>query len=147
MPCRALISSLVDWFISSNPDSFMPDSINKLEIYRDAMSIGEAVWSLVIDWDYTAKNTVGQQIIRSADSIAANIAEGHGRFHHKENIKFCYYSRGSLTETQTWIEKAVHRNLIAKEQGRELYKQLETLHKRFNAYITSIRKNISTTND
>ena len=125
----------------------MPESINKLEIYRDAMSIGETIWSLVSPWDYLAKNTVGQQLARSADSIAANISEGHGRYHHKENIKFCYYSRGSLTETQTWIEKAVHRNLMSKELGRDLYLQLETLHKRLNAYIKSIRKTASSTND
>ena len=125
----------------------MPNSVNDLEIYRDAMSIGETIWSLVIPWDHFAKNTIGQQLIRSADSIAANLSEGHGRFHYKENIKFCYYSRGSLTETQTWIEKAVHRNLIPKEEGRELYQQLETLHKRLNSYIASIGKSKPSTND
>lgn len=119
----------------------MPESINNLEIYREAMAIGETAWSLVLKWDYTAKSTTGQQFIRSADSIAANLAEGHGRHHFKENMKFCYYSRGSLTETQTWIEKAAHRNLIPKDKGRELYQQLETLHKRLNAYINSIRNN------
>jgi four helix bundle protein len=124
----------------------MPDSINKLEIYRDAMCIGETIWSLVAQWDHFDKNTIGNQLARSADSIAANLSEGHGRYHHKENIKFCYYSRGSLTETQTWIEKAVHRNLIPKEQGRDLYQQLETLHKRLNAYINSIRNNASSNN-
>lgn len=80
-------------------------SINDLEIYRDAMSLGETIWSLVAHWDYFAKDTLGKQLVRSADSIAANLSEGHGRFHFKENIKFCYYSRGSLTESQTWIEK------------------------------------------
>ncbi|MBK1856109.1 four helix bundle protein [Verrucomicrobiaceae bacterium 5K15] len=123
----------------------MPDSINNLEVYREAMTIGETVWSLVAQWDHFSKNAVGLQFVRSAGSIAANISEGHGRYHYKENIKFCHYSRGSLTETQTWIEKSVHRNLIPKEQGRELYQQLEILHKRLNAYITSIRK--SATND
>ena len=115
-------------------------SINDLEIYRDAMNLGETIWSLVTQWDYFAKDTIGKQLVRSADSIAANLSEGHGRFHFKENMKFCYYSRGSLTEPQTWIEKAAHRNLIPKEKARDLYSQLETLHKRLNAYITSIGK-------
>lgn len=125
----------------------MPNSINNLEIHRDAISIGETIWSLVAQWDHFEKNTVGQQLVRSTDSIAANLSEGHGRFHYKENRKFCHYSRGSLTETQTWIEKAVHRNLIPEEQGRTLYQQLETLHKRLNAYITSIGKTNPATND
>ncbi len=113
-------------------------SINDLEIYREAMSLGEEIWSLVLGWDYLAKDTLGKQLIRSADSIAANISEGYGRYHFKENQKFCFYSRGSLLETQTWIEKAVHRNLIEKEKGRVLYVQLEQLKRRLNSYISSI---------
>ena len=113
-------------------------TINDLEIYREAMSLGESVWSLVVAWDFLAKDTVGKQLVRSADSIAANISEGYGRYHFKENQKFCYYARGSLEETQTWIEKSVRRNLVEKDQGRQLYKQLETLKKRLNAYIRSI---------
>jgi len=116
-------------------------SINDLEIYRDAMTMGEAIWSLVEKWGHFEKDTLGKQIVRSADSIAANLSEGYGRHHYKENKNFCYYSRGSLTETQTWVEKAVHRNLIPKEEGRSLYQQLETLHKRLNAYIKSIGPN------
>ena len=116
----------------------MSQSINDLEIYREAMSLGEEIWSLVLAWDYLAKDTLGKQLIRSADSIAANISEGFGRYHFKENQKFCFYSRGSLLETQTWIEKAVHRNLIEKEKGRVLYVQLEQLKRRLNSYISSI---------
>jgi len=102
------------------------------------MAIGEEVWTIVIGWDHLAKDTVGKQLARSADSIAANIAEGYGRFHFKENMKFCYYSRGSLIETQSWIEKAVRRELIDAEQGREFYTRLENLKRRLNTYIKSI---------
>ncbi|MFC4992178.1 four helix bundle protein [Rubritalea tangerina] len=113
-------------------------SINDLEIYREAMSLGEEIWLLVSKWGYFEKDALGKQLTRSVDSIAANISEGYGRYHYKENQKFCYYSRGSLLETQTWIEKAVHRNLIEAEKGRELYSQLERLKKRLNTYIKSI---------
>lgn len=116
----------------------MSNSLNELEIYREAMRLGEIVWDCVEKWDYLGKDTVGKQVIRSVESIAANIAEGHGRFHFKENQKFCYYSRGSLTETQTWLEKAACRKLIDEEQARQLYRDLETLRKRLNAYIKSI---------
>ncbi len=102
------------------------------------MRLGEVVWGVVIQWDFLAKDTVGKQLIRATDSIAANLAEGHGRFHFKENQKFCYYSRGSLTETQTWIEKAARRELIESEMARQLYRDLEELRKRLNAYIKSI---------
>jgi four helix bundle protein len=113
-------------------------TINDLEVYREAMSLGESVWSLVTEWDFLAKETVGKQLIRSADSIAANISEGYGHYHFKENQKFCFYARGSLEETQTWIEKSVKRKLIPEDQGRQIYSQLQTLKKRLNAYIKSI---------
>ncbi len=116
----------------------MSKSLNELEIYREAMRLGEDLWECVIGWDFFAKDTVGKQLVRSVDSIAANISEGHGRYHFKENQKFCYYARGSLTETQTWIEKSARRGLLDTDQARNLYAEFETLRKRLNAYIKSI---------
>jgi four helix bundle protein len=116
----------------------MSKSINDLEIYREAMRLGEEGWCHVVGWDYFAKDTVGKQLVRAADSMAANLAEGYGRYHFKENQNFCYYSRGSAQETQTWIEKAVRRRLIPDETARDLYRDLDTFKKRLNAYIRSI---------
>jgi four helix bundle protein len=125
----------------------MNASINDLEIYRESMRLAEVIWDSVGSWPLFAKDTLGKQIVRSADSIAANLAEGYGRYHFKENQKFCYYSRGSLQETQTWIEKAVRRNLIPDEAGRALYREFDLLKKRLNAYIRSIGPVESDTSD
>ena len=102
------------------------------------MRIGDEVWELVTKWPIFAKDTSGKQLVRSADSIAANLAEGYGRYHFKENQKFCYYSRGSAQETQTWIEKAVKRDLIPEDVARNLYRDLDIFKKRLNTYIRSI---------
>ena len=125
----------------------MNKSINDLEIYREAMRIGEVIWDLVADWPFSAKDTMGRQVVRAADSIAANLAEGYGRYHLKENQKFCYYSRSSAQETQTWIEKSVRRNLIPDDAARDLYSDLDTFMKRLNAYIRSVGPVDSDTND
>ena len=116
----------------------MSKSLNDLEVYREAMRLAEVVWDWVSKWDFFAKDTTGKQFVRAMDSIAANISEGHGRFHYKENQKFCYYARGSLTESQTWLEKAATRSLVDTGQARQLYRDLESLRKRLNAYIKSI---------
>ena len=121
----------------------MKSALNDLEIYREAMEVGEEIWAMVRPWDFFAKDTVGKQIIRSADSIAANLSEGYGRYHFKENQKFCYYARGSAEETQTWIEKAARRDLFEREPAKNLYDRLETLKKRINAYIHSIGRDAS----
>jgi four helix bundle protein len=50
-----------------------------------------------------------EQLIKAIDSVAANLSEGFGRYFYKENRQFCYYSRGSLFETKTWLRKAFNR--------------------------------------
>jgi four helix bundle protein len=112
-----------------------------------SMDVGEIVWDSVSRWDYFAKDTVGKQIVRSTDSIAANLSEGFGRFHYKENKKFCFYSRGSAQETQTWIEKAVRRKLMEESAARDLYLRLDTFKKRLNGYIRSIGSDPRGSND
>ena len=118
----------------------MNNDINKLEIYREAMRIGEYVWNVVITWDFFAKDTLGKQFVKAIDSIAANIAEGYGRHHYKENMQFCHYARGLAEEAQTCIEKSASRGLMGKEAARQIYRDLDTLKKRLNAYIKTIGK-------
>ena len=112
--------------------------IDDLKVYNEAMEVAEKIYSDILKWDYFSKDTVGKQLLKSADSIAANISEGHGRFHFKENKLFCYYSRGSLNETYTWLTKAKSRELI-KEEKFLIYKQdLTSLSVKLNNYIKSI---------
>lgn len=114
--------------------------LEDLEVYKVALEIGEITWKIVDKWDFFNKDTLGKQLVRSADSIALNISEGFGRFHYLENRNFCYYSRGSAYETATALNKAFQRNLISEEE----YKLLQEKSKYFsilvNAYIKSIGK-------
>ena len=114
--------------------------LEDLQVYQISMKIGNKVWEIVKTWEHFEKRTLGDQIIRSADSIAANISEGYGRYHFKENKQFAYYARGSLYETITWLSKAKNRNLIVTNVFDELNSQLETLNMKLNAYIKSIGK-------
>jgi four helix bundle protein len=113
--------------------------VEDLDIYQMAEELADKVWNICVRWDYFAKDTIGKQLVRAADSISANLAEGHGRYHFKDRLNFCYYARGSLEETKTWILKAIRRNLIT-DQKTEINKIIEILPKKMNAYIGSIRK-------
>jgi len=53
-------------------------NFEKLQVYQLSEKIADSIWNIVITWDSLAKDTVGKQIVRSADSIGANIAEGSG---------------------------------------------------------------------
>jgi four helix bundle protein len=57
--------------------------LSELRIYNLANDIGDEIWNIVDSWDYFQKDTLGKQLVRSADSISANIAEGYGRFYYK----------------------------------------------------------------
>ncbi|MBK8565286.1 MAG: four helix bundle protein [Saprospiraceae bacterium] len=114
--------------------------IDEIEVYKMAMDIGDEVWGLVIGWDYFLKDTIGKQFCRATDSISANIAEGYGRFHYNENRNFCFYARGSLIESKTWLIKAYKRNLIKEEVYTLLLNKLSVCHLKLNKYIKTIGK-------
>jgi len=113
--------------------------VEDLDIYQMAEDLSDRVWEICISWDYFAKDTIGKQLVRAADSISANIAEGHGRYHFNDRLNYCYYARGSLEETKSWISKAIRCKLIKTEIS-ELNHAIELLPKKLNAYIKSIKK-------
>ena len=115
--------------------------LEELQVYQLSMEIGEKVWNIVIAWDYFLKDTIGKQLVRATDSIAANLSEGFGRYHYKEAKNFSYYSRGSLYETKTWLTKAYKRNLIVEEEFQIFQKEINNIGVKLNNYIKSIGRN------
>jgi four helix bundle protein len=116
------------------------DEIENLRIYQQAEEIADRIWTIVAPWGSFSKETVGRQLVRSADSIGANIAEGYGRFHLKENVRFLYVARGSLVETRFWMKRALTRKLIDQESYQGLLRQLDHLLPQLNAFINGKRK-------
>ena len=112
--------------------------LENLEIYNLAMDLGETVHEQVIKWDYFQKDTIGKQLVKAVDSVAANLSEGVGRFHYKEKKNFSYYARGSLFETKTWLTKAKNRNQISEELFNSLVTDIEKLGVKINNYIKTI---------
>lgn len=116
----------------------MITTLEDFRAYNLAMDIGEEVWDFVAKWGWFEKDTVGKQLVKAVDSIAANLSEGLGRYHYRETKNFAYYSRGSLFETKTWLAKAQKRKLITQEQFAHIVDRLEILGRMINTYITSI---------
>jgi four helix bundle protein len=116
--------------------------LDDLEIYQLALEIGELAWNIVDAWEYFPKSTLGNQFVRAADSISANIAEGYGRYFYKDRKQFCYYSRGSLLETKNWVLKSLTRSLISQEQHDNIMTKLGNLHLKLNIYIKKLKDNI-----
>ncbi|HCN85290.1 MAG TPA: four helix bundle protein [Sphingobacteriaceae bacterium] len=115
-------------------------NIEDLDVYNLSNALSDDIWTLVNKWDYFAKDTIGKQLVRAADSISANIAEGYGRYHYKENRNFCYYSRGSIFETKNWLQKARSRNLSTVDVINPLLEKLDLIHRKLNGYMKFIGK-------
>ena len=109
-----------------------------LRVFQLAEKLCDDIWSIVISWEYFEKNTVGMQLVKSADSVGANIAEGAGRGTHRENKRFVRISRGSLNETKYWIRRARRRSLITDQQNIFLREMIDELGPSLNAYLKSI---------
>ena len=112
--------------------------LEDFKVYRLSMVLADSIWDKVISWGKFDRDTLGKQLIRSADSISANLSEGFGRYHFKEARHFSYYARGSLFETKTWLEKAKNRRMISLSEYQNYDNQMELLGKMLNAYIHSI---------
>lgn len=113
-------------------------NFEKLHVYQLAEKLADEVWAIVSGWKQFDKNTVGLQIVRAADSIGANIAEGTGRGSFQDNRRFIRIARGSLNETQHWLRRAYKRKLLAASQVERLKPIIDELAPRLNAYLRSV---------
>ena len=109
-------------------------------VYELSMVFSQKIWIIVGDWPVLPKDTVGKQIIRSSDSISANLMEGYGRYSFKERNVFYIFSRGSLFETRCWIQKSHDRKLIDEPVFLDLVNQFEVLQMEINRLIRITRE-------
>ena len=111
-----------------------------LHIFQLAERLADEVWNIVNQWNYFDKDTVGKQLVGSADSIGANIAEGAGRGTPADNKRFVRIARGSLHETRYWLRRAYNRNLFEDSKISAIKDILDELAPSLNAYLNSIGK-------
>jgi four helix bundle protein len=113
----------------------------KLEVWLRAKDFALAVYKEVVPhlpadekWNLT------QQFKRAAQSIPANIAEGHGRFHFLDNVRFCYIARGSLTEVQSHVALAHELGYLSDEMFKRMTIHAESIGKQPNNYIAYLKR-------
>ncbi len=117
-------------------------SIDKIEAYNKALTFSNLLWDEVIKFDYFEKNSVGLQLVRAADSVSANIAEGFGRYHKKDKIKFYQYAKGSALECYDWLLKCKHRKLLNESQLLDHIETVQNLPKLINYLIKYTNDNL-----
>jgi four helix bundle protein len=111
-----------------------------------------AVWKKSIDfavWVYQSvlpilpaveNNALSNQLRRAAQSIPANIAEGHGRYYYQEGVRFCYIARGSLEETQSHLTLAHRLGYLSEPMLTEAAHQIDEIRRMLNGYIAYLKQ-------
>lgn len=127
--------------VTFHPQVMEKTNFENLQIYKLSEQLSDEIWKIVLTWNSVSISTVGRQIIRSADSIGANIAEGSGRGSDQDYKRFLRISRGSLNETRHWLRRAFKRNLLNPAQINVLSLIIEELTPKLNAYIGAIGNN------
>lgn len=110
-----------------------------LDVYKLSEQLSDKIWHDFDYWPEKVQNTIGYQIIRSSDSIAANISEGYGRFTPADRRVFYRYARGSFEETKTWLRKLIRRKIVNSEDIKEYESLINLLGPKLNAFISTTK--------
>jgi four helix bundle protein len=90
----------------------MRSAFRDLAAYQRAIDVADYLHERVASWPSDERRSIGRQLLRSTDSIAANIAEASGRWHRADQRRLLIIARGSLLETEHWITTAERRGLL-----------------------------------
>ncbi|HEY4325498.1 MAG TPA: four helix bundle protein [Mucilaginibacter sp.] len=115
-------------------------SFTELETWKQARKIRVFISKLTKRFPAEEKYRLTDQLVRCSRSIGNNIAEGHGRFHYQENIRFCIIARGSLSETLDHLIVALDENYITDETFKLFETEYDYCLKLLNGYIQFIKR-------
>ncbi len=118
----------------------MTKDFEQMQILNEAGELADNLWNEIIKWPDFARDTVGKQLVRSVDSIAANVAEAYGRYHYGEKIQFLYYARGSLFESKNWINRCVNRSLLTENKHKDCADSLTNIAKQLNGFVRHLQQ-------
>ncbi len=108
-----------------------------MDTYKLARKLSSISWLIYDKLNWQIKKILGDQFIESTDFFGANIAEGFGRYHYLDKVKFYYNSRGSLLESRHWFDLLDERKQIVKEVKQEYSEVYTQIRPALNALIKS----------
>jgi len=117
-------------------------TLEEREVYQIALEISDLAWNIYQTLPKEFRFTTNQQFLDAADSIGANIAEGYGRFHYKDSLKFYYNARGSLFEADYWLGRLNKRDFVDIKLYSDLQSLIDTEKLKLNNFINSIKVKI-----
>jgi four helix bundle protein len=114
--------------------------LDDFELYKVAREFRKRVYRLLKQLPPEEKYALGNQMRRAALSVSNNIAEGHGRWHYLENIRYCRISRGSVDELIDDLNTCEDEGYGDQALVPELKAEAYALIRRINGYVAYLRK-------
>ena len=115
-------------------------SFEEIKSWQKAHDVTLQIYQITSNDKFSKDFGLKDQIRRSAVSIMANIAEGHGRRTNNEFANFLNIARGSVSETQWHLYIAKGMNYIDKSEFDDIYFALEEISKMILALAKYLRQ-------
>jgi len=116
------------------------DGFEDLEVWKKCRLLRIEISELLKKFPDEEKYRLIDQLKHCSRSVTANIAEGHGRFHYQDNLKFCRNARGSLNEVLDHLICACDEMIINTEQLKCLREKYNECFRLLNGYIAFLKK-------
>ena len=110
-----------------------------LIVWQKATVLAVEIYRLTKTFPADERFRMTDQLLRAASSIPANIAEGHARGTRKDYARFIVIARGSLAETETFLELARDVGLAKPENCRRSIELAVEIGRMLNALLTKLR--------
>jgi len=109
----------------------------EMDIWKEGYQLQKQVFVIINKFPSEEKYGLWSQLSKSINSIIANIAEAHGRYHYADKIRVLYIARGELEETQSHLMVACSRGYTTQLESGNLIKKYEELKMQINRYISN----------
>jgi len=116
-------------------------SFRDLKVWQEAHKLTIELYEISKNFPPIERYRLTEQICRAVSSIAANIAEGTGRYSNKDFMKFLYIARGSLEETRNFLILALDLGYLEKQRYAILDEKCTNISKMINGLIKALNKN------
>ena len=111
-----------------------------LDVYQAARQFRKAIYAAARNLPDLEKYGLASQMQRAAVSLTNNIAEGHGRYHYPDQIRFVLQSRGSLEELVDDLNVCLDEHYLPPENVAELKQNAQSVLGLLNGYLRYLRK-------
>ncbi|RKX65400.1 MAG: hypothetical protein DRP41_03200 [Thermodesulfobacteriota bacterium] len=113
----------------------------ELDIWKESINYASRIYKITESFPAEEKFGLVTQLRNAVISISLNIAEGSGRYHNKDFIRFLQIAISSLYEVVSGLFIAKNERYINDNDFKSAYSEAEKIAKMINAFISYLKKN------